>query len=362
MNSNDCAFRYDIDKLLSPINFDIPAGVSLRYDPAYDRLRELRRGDDGDLPQGVWKSEPKKADWKAVEELCLELIETRSKDVQIAAWLLEAWIHLHGFAGAAEGLGVIRALCDSFWDGLHPRIENGDVEFRVAPFNWMNRKIVVDMKLIPLTAPESENLKHYNWADWENACLNGKNTQTDSARAVTVAKFQQSVMLTPTLHLHSTLEAVQRIFQVAEQLDSLLDNKLKRDAPGLSPIKTLAGSIAGFLSNVLELRGELSEYQLAEASTAAPGAPAEEQAASSDALVFAKVRSRAQAYQLLSEAAEYLLRTEPHSPVPFLVRRAISWGTMPLETLMGELVRTPNDLSEISRLLSFGEPQKSKTK
>jgi type VI secretion system protein ImpA len=362
MNAQDTRFRYDIDRLLSPISSDNPAGVSLRYDPVYDQLREMRRGDDTDLPQGVWKSDPKKADWKAAEELCLEILETRSKDLQVAAWLLEAWIHLHGFGGAAEGFNVLRVLCDSFWDELHPRIENNDVEFRIAPFIWINRKIAIDLKLVPLTAPESENVAQHNWSDWENACLNGKASPSDSARAVTVAKFQQSVMLTPTLQLHETLGDVQRIFLTVEQLDALLDGKLKREAPGLSPVKTLAGSIAGLLSSVIELRGGPPEQPGTEPGISPPTGFSDDLLSSSDALVFAKIRSRSQAYQLLSEAAEYLARTEPHSPVPFLVRRAVSWGTMSLEALMAELVRTPNDLSEISRLLSFTDAQKYKSK
>lgn len=362
MNSTDFAFRYDIEKLLLPFSSELHAGASLRYDPVYDQLRELRRGEDNDLPQGVWKSDPKKADWKAVEELCLELLQTRSKDVQVAAWLLEAWIHMHGFAGAAEGFNVLRALCETFWDGLHPNIEGNDVEFRIAPFIWMNRKLIIDLKLIPLTAPESENVKPHDWSDWENACLNTKNTPNESPKALSVAKFQQSVMLTPTPFLQSTLEAVRRIFMAAEKLDSFLDVKLKGDAPGLSPIKTLAGSIAGLLSGVLEQRGGLVDNQPPEPTTAVPPELAADEKTTCDGMIFAKVRSRPQAYQLLSEAAEYLARTEPHSPVPFLVRRAISWGSMSLEALMAELVRTPNDLSEISRLLSFSDPQKAKSR
>ncbi len=362
MNSNDFSFRYDTDKLLLPISSEFPAGASFRYDPVYDHLRELRRGEDNDLPQGVWQSDPKKADWKAVEGLCLEVLETRSKDLQVAAWLLEAWIHLHGFAGAAEGFGVLRALCQTFWDDLHPHIESADVEFRIAPFIWMNRQIPVDLKLIPLTSPDSDNVKHHNWSDWENACLNAKTIQNESLKTVTVAKFQRSVMLTPTSYLQSTLQAVQRIFAIAEQLDLLLDTRLRGDAPGLSSIKTLAASIASLLAGVLEQRGGLSEDPLPKPFVPPPAPPDQQKIASCDEVVFAKVRSRPQAYQLLSEAAEFLARTEPHSPVPFLVRRAINWGSMSLEALMAEMVRTPNDLSEISRLLNFPDPQKVKSK
>jgi len=46
---------------------------------------------------------------------------------------------------------------------------------------------------------------------------------------------------------------------------------------------------------------------------------------SSDSL---SIESREQAYRILGEVADYLERTEPHSPTPYLIRRAISWGEM----------------------------------
>jgi type VI secretion system ImpA family protein len=356
MPALETEFRFDVEKLLVPISPSEPAGISLRYDAVYDQLRKLRKADD-ELPQGVWKSEPKRADWKALEELCLEVIETRSKDIQVAAWLVEAWIHLYGFAGAAEGMNVIRALCENFWDGLHPRIEGTDIEFRIAPLVWINQRLVVDLKLTPLTAPDSDNLPMHSWADWENACLNEKAGPANESRAVTIAKFQQGATLTSTLHLHAMLEATQRLFLASEQLDTLLDQKLKRDAPGLSIIKTLAGSIAGLLSSVLEQRGERLEP--ADSKDASERNSAQS-AHALDVLNYGHIRNRAQAYQMLAEASDFLVRTEPHSPVPYLVRRAISWGAMSLETLMADLIRNSNDLSEISRLLNFGEAQKPK--
>jgi type VI secretion system ImpA family protein len=356
MQTLETEFRFDVDKVLVPISPSEPAGISLRYDPVYDQLRKLRKADN-ELPQGVWKSEPKRADWNALEELCLEVIETRSKDIQVATWLLEAWIHLYGFAGAAEGMNVIRALCENFWDGLHPRIEGSDVEFRIAPLVWINQRVVIDLKLIPITAPDSDNFPQHTWADWENACLNEKNGPANEAKAVTIAKFQQGAMLTSTLHLRSILAATQRLFIASEQLDMLLDQKLRRDAPGLSPIKTLSGSIVGLLSTFLEQRGEGMEAP--ESKVAAKRTPAQLTSAS-DVLSYGQIRNRAQAYQLLAEASDFLVRTEPHSPVPYLVRRAIAWGSMSLETLMTDLIRNSNDLSEVSRLLNFGDANKLK--
>ena len=67
------------------------------------------------------------------------------------------------------------------------------------------------------------------------------------------------------------------------------------------------------------------------------------------------VRSRAEAYRRLAEAADYLLRTEPHSPTPYLVRRAVAWGGMSLGELLEELVQTDSDLKAIYTLLGMRE-------
>jgi len=65
------------------------------------------------------------------------------------------------------------------------------------------------------------------------------------------------------------------------------------------------------------------------------------------------VRTRADAYQMLAEAADFLARTEPHSPTPYLVRRAIAWGTMPFEKLVEELIPNKTELESVYKLLQI---------
>jgi len=125
--------KIDLERLLMPISGARPSGEPLRYSGLYDQIQEARREDDPALPQGVWKTELKKADWPEVERLCLDALETRSKDLQLAAWLLEAWIHLDDAAGAAQGFQLLAGLCESYWDSLHPEIEGDDLESRLAP-------------------------------------------------------------------------------------------------------------------------------------------------------------------------------------------------------------------------------------
>ena len=62
------------------------------------------------------------------------------------------------------------------------------------------------------------------------------------------------------------------------------------------------------------------------------------------------VRSRDEAYRMLIEIARFLERTEPHSPVPHLLRRAIAWGRMSLPELLQELM---SDQGNVFQLLGI---------
>ena len=69
------------------------------------------------------------------------------------------------------------------------------------------------------------------------------------------------------------------------------------------------------------------------------------------------INSREDAYRMLDAVAEYLQRTEPHSPTPYLVKRAVTWGRMSLADLMQEIVREEGDIARYFSLLGIKEPK-----
>ena len=89
----------DVSEFLKPISEDKPCGENLRYENVYDQLKEFRREDDDRLSQGIWQTEPKKANWPEVVKLATKLLTTQTKDLQIAIWLTEAWIAEKEFEG-----------------------------------------------------------------------------------------------------------------------------------------------------------------------------------------------------------------------------------------------------------------------
>lgn len=82
---------------------------------------------------------------------------------------------------------------------------------------------------------------------------------------------------------------------------------------------------------------EMTEKTLMAAAAASPG----------------HIESRAHAYRLLEFVARYLEENEPHCPTPYLLKRAVSWGQMPLADLTREIVRTEGDLTRYLTLLGL---------
>ena len=64
-----------------------------------------------------------------------------------------------------------------------------------------------------------------------------------------------------------------------------------------------------------------------------------------------QIADRAHAYRLIEDVARYLAEHEPHSPTPYLLARAVSWGRMPLPELMRDIVSQEGDLGRYMAML-----------
>lgn len=161
--------RSELESLLHPIREDLPTGPPIRFAPIFDKLREARREDDPGLPMGAWEQPRKRADWARIEMLCKTTLSGHAKDLQIAAWLTEAWTHQYGFEGLLRGLLLVEGLLVRFWETVHPQVdEDGDPGFRVAPLEWMNSSLATTIRIhVPVLGQSGEQLGQFSLADWE---------------------------------------------------------------------------------------------------------------------------------------------------------------------------------------------------
>ena len=95
-----------------PISDAAPGGQDVADDEEYLALEaETAKLDRIDL------GEP---DWIQIEQSCLSILKTKSKDVQVACALAFALFKRARYAGLAAVLGLLLELTNNFWDNLFP--------------------------------------------------------------------------------------------------------------------------------------------------------------------------------------------------------------------------------------------------
>ncbi len=345
----------DLEALLAPISAESPSGSSLRYEGTYDRIREARREDDPSLPMGDWETNLKVADFGQVERLCREALEKKSKDLQIAAWLAEAWLKKYRFTGLASGLSLFAQLVDRYYaGGLFPVLgDDDDPSARVALVEWIDDVFNDRVRVTPLgSAVDGQG---FSLLDWERGGQNsGSNSSqdNDAAPRPTRESLLAKISLGGGTRWTDVAIDVASAIAAAEAVEQAFAAHIEQP-PTLRRLREVLATIERLARDAARTSGEVA---------AAPKGISSSDDGRGEVVMFGSasatstsgpIQSRADAYYRLAEAAEYLMRTEPHSPVPYLVKRAVQWGNMSLAQLLYEFVGNPEDLVAIQRLLGM---------
>jgi type VI secretion system protein ImpA len=241
--------RSEMESLLHPIREDLPTGPPIRFDPIFDRLREARREDDQSLPMGVWEQSPKRADWAQTAALCEVTLRQYAKDLQVAAWLTEAWTFQHGFEGLLRGLLLVEGLLVRFWDTVHPQVdEDGDPWSRVAPLEWMNSALATTIRIhVPVLGQSGEQLGRFSLADWErmpsDALSPAAQQRARRAAEESGQPLQPRADVVDDVKLHRGADAERSLQQVRHcvaavlSIGSVTEARLGGDAPDMSRLR-----------------------------------------------------------------------------------------------------------------------------
>lgn len=344
----------DFESLLSPIPGDNPGGEPIRYAGPYDAIEEARRADDA-LTQGDWQRDTKASDWRRVIELATDAIAKRSKDIQVAAWMVEALVRLHGFAGLRDGCRLVRGLSERFWDSLYPEIEDGDLEPRSGPVEWMNQRLPEAVRFVPLA--RSSRGEQYGWWHWqESRTVENLGRTNPEARSTALAEgkisgedFDKAVATLPRAHYEKLFVDIGEAGNEVQALIGEIDTRFGRNAPSLVALKQATEDCRGLIESIVKRKRELEPDAVSSDTEAGPGVP-EASGHRGQAL-----RDRAAALQQLAEVAAFFRRTEPHSPVSYLVQRAVQWGHMPLESWLRDVIKDEAVLANLRDTLGLKE-------
>jgi type VI secretion system protein ImpA len=347
------------DDLLTPIAGENPSGEDLYYDRIFDQIKEARREDADDLPEGDWeRTQKKKADHRAVIKLAGEAIAKRSKDIRLAGWLVEAHLRVEGFPVLVPGIELLRTLQETFWETLFPPIEEGgDVELRMLSVEAAARLIAAAARKAPLTR---SGLNHENYLEsrivgyerdaTSDAKLEARKDALDHGK-ISAEDFDSAFVATPkSLYTAAEATLAESIASV-ELLDSYGQEAYGDLAPNLSPLRSTLEEIHQIASLLLNERRKTEPDPVA--ASAAPASPSDTASATASearpddvdtsrpgpqrTAGPAQLNGAADAYALVVESAVFLFDRNPQSPVPYLVCAGLRLG----ETRMQGAIPAP---------------------
>lgn len=363
--------QVDIGAILQPIAGEKPAGKDVRDSKEYDLLKEARREEEA-LSQGDWKRDAKVADWPKAIQLATTILTGHSKDLQVAAWLVEALVKRHGFAGLRDGLKILEGLHTKYWDGLYPAIEDGDLEYRSGKLEALNKLLPFAMNTVPLVRASDGTA--YTFVHWKESqdienLRRAAAGDTEKRRQLEEAlqegklegeKFDKAVAGTPLAHCTALLEQLSESWEAYEQLDRVLDEKYGEAAPSLRAVREAIGECRSLMNSIVKKKGGVGL-----GAVEPPGAGAEQTEAlgtAPPARAFPggiEPQDRSDALRRLAAVAEFFRKTEPHSPISYLVQRAARWGEMPLEEWLREVIKDDSVLGGVRETLGIKEERSS---
>ena len=322
-----------IVELLQPISADTPAGSYLRYDPLYDRIKEARREDD-DLPQGEWETSRKLADWSLVIRLADEALSRQTKDLQIAAWLTEAWLRREGIAGLRQGIVLLHELLQKYWDQVYPPIEDGDAELRAAPLDWVGLKLDMAVRMAPINRAGHSSIDYQTAKSLPTREQGEQDPELEAVRQQAVAQgrptiedFDAAFQSTPKAWYKTLVEELDGTLSALGELGGYCDQQFGDVAPSFAPLRTVVEEVRRTVNQLLARKLE-TEPDLpgeAPAPTASPAAATAVPGAGGSA---AAAPAGGDPASWIAAAATRLRAERPLDPAAYLLLRGFRWGEL----------------------------------
>lgn len=174
--------REAIAPYLAPIPGEDPCGLDERHSHPYmEAENEAKK-------LGGIHSDP--VDWEKLLDLSEGLLKSNTKDLKLAGCMTLARYHLEGIHGLNQGLQVVVALLEEYWDHVHPKPRSSsNLRRRASPLIWLNtnlQKILLTAKTTPNAANAFSSILATT-QKYESICVDRFGSQTPAFRDLLTA-------------------------------------------------------------------------------------------------------------------------------------------------------------------------------
>ena len=267
--------------IAAPIPGDAPTGRNMRYDEPFTSVE----AEIGKLENPA-AGEP---DWKRIVTLSRDVLSAHSKDLLAAAWVAYAGLRLTRLTGLAIGLAGCRDLQTTYWPGLFPAVTR--IKARRSALEWLGERAAAAVTPMDAASPQGQ-------------------------------------------------AALDRCLTVLDELEKIATEHFEGEDSGLGSLRRALRDLRAPAATVQAPAG--APGAAATAGGAVTGSP-EGASMSYVPVASGPISSRVEAMAKLSEIADFFQRNEPHSPMGFLLARAVTWNSKTFQEVMLELLRNRDD-------------------
>ncbi len=329
--------------LAEPIAGDVPVGADLRQEPGvqsvYFKLKDARAQarTAERAAESAGEAPVVPAAWQIVRALSAESLQNRSKDLEVAAWLVESLVRLDGFVGLAEGFGLLQLLIERFWPEIHSNDED-DLAGRLSPLAALNGvgsegALIQPIRMVPLLPGSAFGTN----AHWHVLQL-GRDPSGQIAR-----DFNDARAAAEPAAIRDRAAEAERARDAFAALSAALDERCGVDAPPSSHIRNALDEVLDAYRTVLGIGAGES----APVSMPPPAPSPAEIAPAARAMAPARppipsgpkpITTRDEAFAELIRIADFFRRQEPHSPLSYAIEALVARGRMNFAALLEELL------------------------
>lgn len=351
------------DNLLTPLSTNNGVGEWLRYDPVYTKIKDARREEDDGMRREAWEAELKHANWQEVERLCIDALQTKTKDLQLIVWLLEARLHSYGLAKFSQDTTILLEFLKAFWQDLYPqKTEDPLQEFRTHIIEAFLRSAGDTILLEPLNVLSP----FFTQIPTLAKCYEADNLEKTAKRGGAAADAYQKALKDGLITMDRIRNALSEVSkEKGTEKISILETCIKN----IKDIETFINNEIGsegprfdeFSNHLTELKGLYSLCQkeavekTTEEKTFNPSLASSDEkpeTSENDTKSQTTISDRAGVYQAVRQLSEYLITLEPHSPSPALLGLVGSWENKTLTQILVELQSTQPEIRSLLELLA----------
>ena len=379
MNSNNSLVA-NIDTLVAPIEGSRHGvGEDLIFDPRIDAIVAARQEDDALLAQGNWVTELKVADWDFVKNQCAELLSHTSKDMKLALWYVDALSHTNHLSGISQGLSLLQVLNDEYWLTMYPPLdgEEDSMDIRAGLLSWFVKALSDDIKQLSLADTKVEN---YNYNYYLTARDHDKqrqqNPDSETSNQLTLSDYNHAIKTSSEAWQQALMSNVNKVTEQWHTLTDQLNDLMGMDAPVFAPVTDLLVALKQHLRPLIPDYSDDTNSNGQESLVDTMDSIGGNEPVISDghglSVSTKNISStsfnpsnrdhqsnRRQALKLLGQIQDYFAINEPHSPVTFLLGRAIDWADMPLDQWLTHIIKNEDQLSMLSDMIGIQPKRES---